>query len=119
MRRVLAPLAALLATVAMPLAAQETSAAAAPNKVAGFNRVKISSRPSAGLYAGSLMKLQGHDSAREFTRRIDEQIARAGGALTDSLPHTNASEVASSEMRSIHSRTRFAPDVIDRTRRQR
>ena len=56
---------------------------------------------------------------REFTRRIDEQIARAGAALTDGLPPTNASEVASSEVRSLHSRTRYSPDVIDRTRRQR
>ena len=37
-----------------------------------------------------LMKLQGYDSAREFTRRIDEQIARQGGATRaddrDELP---------------------------------
>jgi len=66
-----------------------------------------------------LMKLQGYDSAREFTRRIDEQIARQSNELTDGLPHTNASEVASSEMRSITTRNRFSPDVIDRTRRQR
>ena len=39
-----------------------------------------------------LMKLQGYDSAREFTRRIDEQIARQGAELTDGLPPTNASE---------------------------
>src|SRR5919107_3263472 len=57
--RALPALTALFAAVAMPLAAQETSAAAAPNKVAGYNRVKISGRPAAGLYAGSLMKLQG------------------------------------------------------------
>ncbi len=66
-----------------------------------------------------LMKLQGYDSAREFTRRLDEKIAREGGAITDELPPTNNEELASSEMRSIHARTRFAPDVIDRTRRQR
>jgi HPr kinase/phosphorylase len=66
-----------------------------------------------------LMKLQGHDSAREFTRRIDEQIARQGTAASDSLPSTNREEVASSEVRSMQSRTRFYPDVIDRTRRQR
>jgi HPr kinase/phosphorylase len=65
-----------------------------------------------------LMKLQGYDSAREFTKRIDEQIARQG-AIGDALPATNREEMASSEMRSLHSRTRFSPDVIDRTRRQR
>src|SRR5215211_7064822 len=59
MRRAVSTLTVLLATAVMPLAAQETSAAAAPNKVAGFNRVKISGRPALGLYAGSLMKLQG------------------------------------------------------------
>jgi HPr kinase/phosphorylase len=66
-----------------------------------------------------LMKLQGYDSALAFTRRIDEQIARQGGALTDGLAHTNREELASSERRSLHSRNRFAPDVINRTRRQR
>ncbi|HEX7151836.1 MAG TPA: HPr(Ser) kinase/phosphatase [Thermoanaerobaculia bacterium] len=65
-----------------------------------------------------LMKLQGYDSAREFTRRIDEQIARQG-SISDTLSHTNFNEVASSELRSSHTRTRFAPDVLDRTRRQR
>ncbi len=30
-----------------------------------------------------LMKLQGYDSARDFTRRIDEQIARQGAAAPD------------------------------------
>jgi HPr kinase/phosphorylase len=73
-----------------------------------------------------LMKLQGYDSAREFTRRIDEQIARQGtidgrqgSGMSDNLPASNREEKASSEFRSVHSRTRFAPDVIDRTRRQR
>jgi hypothetical protein len=66
-----------------------------------------------------LMKLQGYDSARDFTRRIDERIARQGSTTSDALPPTNREEVASSEMRSVQSRTRFAPDVIDRTRRQR
>ena len=65
-----------------------------------------------------LMKLQGYDSAREFTRRIDEQIARQG-TIAEVLPPTNAAEITSSEVRSLSSRTRFAPDVIDRTRRQR
>ena len=66
-----------------------------------------------------LMKLQGYDSAREFTRKIDEQIARQGTAASESLPPTNREEVASSELRSLHTRTRFHPDVLDRTRRQR
>ena len=65
-----------------------------------------------------VLKLKGYHPAREFTRRLDDQIARQGAA-TETLPPTNASEVASSEMRSMHSRTRFAPDVINRTRRQR
>ncbi|HYO78477.1 MAG TPA: hypothetical protein VE010_18605, partial [Thermoanaerobaculia bacterium] len=65
-----------------------------------------------------LMKLQGYDSARDFTKRIDEQIARQG-TIGETLPTSNREEKASSEMRSLHSRTRFAPDVIDRTRRQR
>ncbi len=66
-----------------------------------------------------LMKLQGYDSAREFTRRIDEQIARQGGSASQSLPPTNREEVTSSELRSANTRMRFAPDVLDRTRRQR
>ncbi|HEX7706089.1 MAG TPA: HPr(Ser) kinase/phosphatase [Thermoanaerobaculia bacterium] len=66
-----------------------------------------------------LMKLQGYDSARDFTRKIDEQIARQGSGPTETLAHTNHEEMASSEIRSVQSRTRFAPDVIDRTRRQR
>ena len=65
-----------------------------------------------------LMKLQGYDSARDFTAKIDEQIARQGSGQQQ-LPATNHEEMASSELRSMHSRTRFAPDVIDRTRRQR
>jgi HPr kinase/phosphorylase len=65
-----------------------------------------------------LMKLQGYDSAREFTRRIDEQIAKSGDAA-DSLPPTNREELASSELRAVHTRTRFDPHVLDRTRRQR
>ena len=67
-----------------------------------------------------LMKLQGHDSARAFTQRIDEEIARRTGALTaESMPPTNREEVTSSEIRSLHTKTRFQPDVLDRTRRQR
>ena len=65
-----------------------------------------------------LMKLQGYDSARDFTKRIDEQIARQG-TIGETLPPSNREEKASSERRSMHARTRFAPDVIDRTRRQR
>ena len=41
------------------------------------------------------------------------------GPVSDTLPATNNEERTSSERRSMHSRTRFAPDVIDRTRRQR
>ncbi len=66
-----------------------------------------------------LMKLQGYDSAREFTRRIDEQIARQGAGASETLPATNREELRSSELRSMYTRTRFNPDVLDRTRRQR
>ena len=66
-----------------------------------------------------LMKLQGYDSARDFTRRIDEQIARQGAGASESLPSHPRESAVSSEMRSVHTRTRFAPDVLDRTRRQR
>jgi HPr kinase/phosphorylase len=66
-----------------------------------------------------LMKLQGYDSARDFTRRIDEQIALQGTTASDTLPATNREEVKSSELRSMTSRTRFNLDVLDRTRRQR
>ncbi|HEY6842904.1 MAG TPA: HPr(Ser) kinase/phosphatase, partial [Thermoanaerobaculia bacterium] len=66
-----------------------------------------------------LMKLQGYDSAREFTRKIDEQIAKQGSGVTEALPPTNREEVASSELRSLHTKTRFHPDVLNRTRRQR
>ncbi len=66
-----------------------------------------------------LMKLQGYDSAREFTRRIDEQIARKGSAVSESLPTAPPESAVSSEIRSVHTRTRFNPDVLDRTRRQR
>ncbi len=66
-----------------------------------------------------LMKLQGYDSAREFTRRIDEQIARQGAGASESLPPVPPESTVSSEMRSANTRTRFAPDVLDRTRRQR
>src|ERR1043166_9531241 len=46
-----------------------------------------------------LMKLQGYDSARAFTQKIDEMIANQGSA-TETLPAPNRSEVASSEHRS-------------------
>ena len=67
-----------------------------------------------------LMKLQGHDSARAFTQRIDEEIARrTGGPAAEGLPRTNGEEIASSEIRSVHTKTRFQPDVLEKTRRQR
>src|SRR3954464_13162221 len=44
-----------------------------------------------------LMKLQGYDSARAFTERIDEQIAKQGTTgASDALPHTNREEITSS-----------------------
>src|SRR3982750_4516902 len=60
-----------------------------------------------------LMKLQGYDSARAFTRKTDEQIAKQGAAPSATLPATNPSELASSELRSLHTRTRFDPYVLD------
>ena len=66
-----------------------------------------------------LMKLQGYDSAKEFTRRIDEQIARQSEPVSDAPPAQPPESVASSQLRSAHTRTRFNPDVLDRTRRQR
>ncbi|MGZ8711024.1 MAG: HPr(Ser) kinase/phosphatase [Thermoanaerobaculia bacterium] len=66
-----------------------------------------------------LMKLQGYDSAREFTRRLDEHIARKGSPVSETLPSAPPESAVSSEMRSEHTRTRFNPDVLDRTRRQR
>src|SRR6059058_5151400 len=65
-----------------------------------------------------LMKLQGYDSARAFTQRIDDMIAQQGSP-TDSLPPMNRDEVASSEYRSAHTRRILQPDVLDRVRRQR
>ena len=66
-----------------------------------------------------LMKLQGYDSARAFTERIDEQIARQGSTASDSLPPTNREEVRSSEIRSQSTRSRYSADMLNRTRRQR
>src|SRR5207248_3511574 len=64
-----------------------------------------------------LMKLQGYDSAREFTRKIDEQIARQGTTATESLPPTNSEEIASSELRSTHTRQMMNREVLNRIRR--
>lgn len=61
-----------------------------------------------------LMKLHGYDSAREFTRRIDEQIARQSVALTDGIGTANREEIASSEARSAQSRARLSIDAADR-----
>ena len=66
-----------------------------------------------------LMKLQGYDSAREFTRRLDERIARQGAAATDALPAVNREASASSEVRSMHTRQILNPEILDRVRRQR
>src|SRR3954447_18703724 len=67
-----------------------------------------------------LMKLQGHDSARAFTQRIDEEIARrTSGLAAERLPAANREETASSEIRSLHTKTRFQPDVLEKTSRQR
>ncbi len=62
-----------------------------------------------------LMKLQGYDSAREFTRRIDEQIARQGDN-PPALPSVPRESTISSELRSINTKARFSLE-LDRTRR--
>jgi HPr kinase/phosphorylase len=66
-----------------------------------------------------LMKLQGYDSARAFTQRIDEQIALQGSTASNSLPAVSASEAVSSERRSAHTRQMMNPDILNRVRRQR
>ena len=65
-----------------------------------------------------LMKLQGYDSARAFTQKIDEMIADKG-SISDSLPHSNREEVTSSAIRSANTRQMLQPGVLDRVRRQR
>lgn len=65
-----------------------------------------------------LMKLQGYDSARAFTQRIDEMIAREG-STPPSLPSGPPEEAASSEVRSNNTRQMLQPDVLNRIRRQR
>lgn len=66
-----------------------------------------------------LMKLQGYDSARDFTKKIDEQIARKGAAPGEPLPTAPPQSPADAEVRGVRTGTRFNPDVLDRTRRQR
>lgn len=66
-----------------------------------------------------LMKLQGYDSARAFTERIDAQIALQGSAASDSLPGPSRDEIRSSELRSHGMRGAYSPDMLARMRRQR
>jgi len=66
-----------------------------------------------------LMKLQGYDSARAFTQKIDEQIARQGTGMSEQLPQVTPGAAASSEMRSANTRMMMNPDVLNRVRRQR
>jgi HPr kinase/phosphorylase len=66
-----------------------------------------------------LMKLQGYDSARAFTERIDEQIALQGTTASGTLPSVNPAEAVSSERRSAHARQMMNPDILNRVRRQR
>ncbi len=66
-----------------------------------------------------LMKLQGYDSARDFTRRIDEEIARQSGLPPDALPDQPPVSEVNSEIRGVATRARLGLDVLDRLRRQR
>ena len=66
-----------------------------------------------------LMKLQGYDSARDFTKRIDDEIARQSGVKPDSMPSHPPESTLSSEIRSVATRARLGLDVLDRMRRQR
>ena len=68
-----------------------------------------------------LMKLQGYDSARDFTQRIDAEIARRAipPPVREGPPPANRESVASSEQRSVNLMHRFNTDVLNRTRRQR
>jgi HPr kinase/phosphorylase len=66
-----------------------------------------------------LMKLQGYDSAQEFTRKIDERIAQQGASASDNLPQVTPDAAVSSAMRSQHSRHLLNPDVLNKIRRQR
>ena len=66
-----------------------------------------------------LMKLQGYDSAREFTRRIDEQIAKQGSLASEAVPAPSPAEIPGSEVQRMHTRARFQSEATDRTRRQR
>jgi HPr kinase/phosphorylase len=66
-----------------------------------------------------LMKLQGYDSARAFTQRIDEMIANDGIAASSALPSVQREETVSSEIRSANTRAMLQPDVLNRIRRQR
>lgn len=52
-----------------------------------------------------LMKLQGYDSARDFTRRIDEEIARNEGAPASTLSRVRT-ERMNAEMRSVNMSTK-------------
>lgn len=66
-----------------------------------------------------LMKLQGYDSARDFTRRIDEEIARKSGLSPDATPSHPPESHVSSEIRSVATRARLGLDVLERMRRQK
>ncbi|HET7711990.1 MAG TPA: HPr(Ser) kinase/phosphatase, partial [Thermoanaerobaculia bacterium] len=66
-----------------------------------------------------LMKLQGYDSARAFTQKIDEQIASQSGSGGTTVPRIPREEAVSSEIRSAHTRQMLNPEVLNRVRRQR
>jgi HPr kinase/phosphorylase len=67
-----------------------------------------------------LMKLQGYDSAKEFARKIDEHIARQGEGNAEPLgiPILTRDAAASSERRSLQSRSILGPDLHDRKRQR-
>ncbi len=65
-----------------------------------------------------LMKLQGYDSARAFTQRIDDEIARQGEA-SDVLPAAPREGRPLSSIHNANMRNLLQSDVLNKIRRQR
>ncbi len=65
-----------------------------------------------------LMKLQGYDSARDFTRKIDAEIAK-DSSTPETFELNDSGDDTSPDLRQAHTRSRFQPDVLNKTRRQK